>query len=266
MNSNIQSYILTAASERALKPLDSFRECSSSKYCPEMIVIPAGSFIMGSPASEIGRQPDEGPQHRVTITRPFAASKFDLTFDQWDACVAYGACEAVSDAAWGRGERPVIFVTWDGAQQYLAWLSKITGKRYRLLTELEYEYATRAGVLTAFPWGDEIGRNRANCDGCGSEFDDRQTAPVGSFAANGLVLYDTVGNVFKWTEDCYHDNYSGAPTDGSAWTTGDCSRRVARGGSWISNPVALRSAARGWGTIANRNSNLGFRVGRTLGP
>jgi formylglycine-generating enzyme required for sulfatase activity len=160
----------------------------------------------------------------------------------------------------------VIFVTWGNAQQYSAWLSRITGKIYRLLTEAEYEYATRAETQTGFPWGNEIGENRANCNGCGSRFDDSRTAPVGSFAANHFGLYDTVGNVFGWTQDCYNDNYKEAPTDGSSWTTGDCSRRVVRAGSWSSNPAALRSAARRGACTDDRNSNFGFRIGRTLGP
>jgi formylglycine-generating enzyme required for sulfatase activity len=254
----------------ALKPTDSFRECTGEQgqdYCPEMVVIPAGSFLMGSPLAEKGRYDDEGPQRSVTIAQPFAVSKFELTFDEWDTCVAYGVCEGnISDAGWGRGKQPVIFVTWDDAQQYVAWLSKTTGKPYRLLTEAEYEYATGGGTQTTFPWGEDIGKGNANCDGCGSQWDDKQTAPVGSFAPNPFGLYDTVGNVFEWTADCYHDNYSGAPIDGSAWTAVDCSRHVVRAGSWRSKPEVLRSADRNWATAANRNSNLGFRIGRTLAP
>jgi formylglycine-generating enzyme required for sulfatase activity len=261
--SQVRPYVLPAAAEQGLKPGSSFRECAAG--CPEMIVIPAGSFLMGSKETEKNRYSNEGPQHQVTIAQPVAVSKFELTFDEWDTCAAYGDCGLkISDAGWGRGPRPAIFVSWDDAQQYVAWLSRMTGKHYRLLSEAEYEYATRGGTTTTFPWGNDIGQNHANCDGCGSQWDNKQTAPVGSFAPNGFGLYDMVGNVFEWTEDCYHDSYSGAPTDGSAWTASDCSARVVRGGSWRSNPEELRSASRNSGTAENRNSNLGFRIGRTL--
>jgi formylglycine-generating enzyme required for sulfatase activity/cellulose biosynthesis protein BcsQ len=261
--SQVRPYVLTVAQEQALKPGSSFRECATN--CPEMIVVPAGSFLMGSPLTEQERNDDEGPQHQVTISQPFAVSKFELTFDQWDTCVAKGDCEAnIGDAGWGRDKRPVIFVTWDHAQRYVAWFSKMTGKPYRLLTEAEYEYATRAGTRTAFPWGEEIANGMANCNGCGSQWDNKKTAPVGSFAANGFGLFDMVGNVFEWTADCYHDNYDGAPMDGSAWTADHCGARVVRAGSWSSNPGVLRSAARERASTANRNSNLGFRIGRTL--
>jgi formylglycine-generating enzyme required for sulfatase activity len=267
-SASIWPYVLTPTAELALKPTDSFRECAteqSEDYCPEMVVVPAGSFMMGSPPSEQGRHSFEGPQHQVTIAKPFAVSKFELTFDEWDTCVAAGDCaQRPADLGWGRGQRPVIYVSWDDAQQYLAWLSKITGKPYRLLTEAEYEYAMRAGTQTAYPWGDDIGRNYANCNGCGSQRDDRQTAPVGSFAANRFGLYDMVGNVWEWTEDCYHDSYNGVPANGSAWTGGDCSRRVIRGGSWVNIPGGLRSAARLGDSAGSRGYDTGFRVGRTL--
>jgi formylglycine-generating enzyme required for sulfatase activity len=140
----------------------------------------------------------------------------------------------------------------------------MTGQPYRLLTEAEWEYAARAGTTTAYYWGDDIGKGNANCNGCGSQWDAKQTSPVGSFAANQFGLYDMAGNVFQWVQDCYHRNYDGAPTDGSAWTSGDCGRRVVRDGSWIVNPRSLRSAFRGWYTSVGRSNGLGFRVGRTL--
>ena len=164
---------------------------------------------------------------------------------------------------WGRGQRPVINVSWDDVTAYVAWLAKKTGKPYRLLTEAEYEYAARAGKTTAYPWGDDIklnGQAMASCKGCGSQWDNKQTAPVGSFAANGFGLYDMVGNVWAWTEDCFHDSYDGAPTDGSAWTSRDCSLRVLRGGSWFDDPQNLRSAIRGRSTSDDREDNIGFRV------
>ena len=256
---------LTAAQERALKAGDSFKEGAD---CPEMVVVPAGRFLMGSPKGQ--GYDNERPQHEVTIAKPFAVAKFALTFDEWDACAARGGCRPdVSDSGWGRGRRPVINVSWDDAQAYVKWLSSITGKPYRLLSEAEYEYAARAGTETKYPWGDDIklnGKAMANCDGCGSQWDDKQTAPVGSFSANRLGLYDMVGNVFEWTEDCWHANYEGAPADGSPWTSGDRVARVVRGGSWDSGPDGLRSAARvGIGSDL-RLHVLGFRVARTLTP
>ena len=175
----------------------------------------------------------------------------------------------VSDSGWGRGRRPAINVSWDDAQAYVKWLSSITGKPYRLLSEAEYEYAARAGTETAYPWGDDIklnGKAMANCVGCGSQWDGEQTAPVGSFAANQFGLYDMVGNVWEWAEDCWNESYQGAPADGSAWTSGDCSRRIIRGGSWNDNPVLLRSAYRLRNNAGGRDVSLGFRVARTLTP
>jgi formylglycine-generating enzyme required for sulfatase activity len=256
--------VLTAEAERALNPGDSFRECA--KDCPEMIVVPAGDFMMGSPEAEKGRGKDEGPQHVVILARPFAVSKFEVTFADWDACVAVGGCPQVTDGGMGRGTKPVINVNWNEAQQYVAWFSKMTGQPYRLLSEAEREFAARAGTTTGYFWGDEIGKGNANCNGCGSHWDSKQTAPVGSFAANALGLHDMHGNVWEWVEDCYHNTYDGAPTDGSAWVSGDCSRRVVRGGSWVNYPRFLRSAYRVWGTAVGRGIGLGFRVGRTLPP
>jgi formylglycine-generating enzyme required for sulfatase activity len=261
----VRPYVLTAAVERALKAGDSFRECA--KDCPEMVVVPAGEFMMGSPVDESDHYDNEGPLHRVTIARPLAVSKFEVTFEQWDACVAFGTCAHVPDSNMGRGTLPVINVSWDHAQQYVAWLSKMTGRPYRLLSEAEWEYAARAGTTTAYSWGDELGINNANCNGCGSEWDSRRTAPVGSFAPNQFGLYDMQGNVWEWVEDCLHANYEGAPKDGSAWIAqGDCNNRVIRGGSWVGYPVGLRSALRFWFTSDDHGIDVGFRVARTLNP
>ena len=265
MLQQVRPYVLTAAAERALKPGDSFRECA--KDCPEMVVVPAGEFMMGSPADEKDHYGNENPLHRVTIARPLAVSKFEVTFEQWDACVAVGTCAHVPDSNMGRGTQPVINVTWDHVQQYVAWFSKMTGRPYRLLSEAEWEYAARAGTTTAYSWGDEIGKNNANCNGCGSEWDSRLTAPVGSFAPNQFGLYDMHGNVWEWVEDCLHTNYEGAPKDGWAWIAqGDCNNRVIRGGSWIGYAVGLRSALRFWFSADDHGTDLGFRVARTLNP
>jgi formylglycine-generating enzyme required for sulfatase activity len=259
----IKVTILTVQQEQNLKAKDTFKECTT---CPQMMVVSAGSFSLGSPAGEPARFANEGPQHTVKIARQFAVGQFALTFDEWDACVGAGGCNGYrpDDQGWGRGGRPVINVSWHDAAAYVAWLAKLTGKPYRLLSEAEYEYATRAGTTTAYPWGSAIGKNNANCHGCSSEWDNKQTAPVGSFAANGFGLYDMVGNVWEWTQDCYHDGYDGAPTDGSAWISGDCGSRVLRGGSWYRDPDNLRSALRFGVTSDLRNYGVGFRVARTL--
>jgi formylglycine-generating enzyme required for sulfatase activity len=253
------------ADEQALKPGMSFAECAAD--CPEMIVVPAGSFTMGSPATEPGRQRTEAPQHDVTIAKPFAVSKFAVTFAQWDACAAHGDCiKQVSDHGWGRDRQPVINVSWADAQRYVAWLSRITGKTYRLLSEAEYEYAARAGTQTAYPWGDDAGSDNANCAGCGSRWDATQPAPVGSFAPNRFGLYDMAGNVWAWVEDCLHEDYGGAPIDGSAWMSRDCGYHRLRGGSWASVVDELRSANRGRSATDDRLTIVGFRIGRTLAP
>jgi formylglycine-generating enzyme required for sulfatase activity len=255
--------VLTAPQERKLRPKDTFEECAD---CPQMLVVPAGSFIMGSPVDEPGRSFDEGPQHTVTIGAPFAVGRYEVTFDQWNACVADGGCNGYkpSDQGWGRGKRPVINVNWDDAKTYVAWLAKKTSKPYRLLTESEYEYAARAGTTTVEPWGSAIGTGNANCSGCGSQWDGKETAPVGSFHANGFGLYDMVGNVWEWTEDCYVRTYADAPADGSPKTGGNCDSRVARGGSWAFNPQVVRSASRARIAPDHRGNDIGFRVGRTL--
>jgi formylglycine-generating enzyme required for sulfatase activity len=255
MLAQVRPHILNAEVERTLKPGDSFRECA--KDCPEMTVIRAGEFTMGSV--------DEW-QHNVTIPQPFAVAKFAVTFDQWDACVAVGGCPQVSDRGMGRGTKPVNYVTWDEANQYVTWLSRMTGKGYRLLSEAEYEYAARAGTQTTYPWGNEIGNNNANCNGCGSAWDNRETAPVGSFKPNAFGLYDVVGNVWQWVEDCAGYNMprlDGATRKGLS-DDRECARRTIRGGSWRDYPRMLRSAVRSQTPMGSRFNNLGFRVGRTL--
>jgi formylglycine-generating enzyme required for sulfatase activity len=265
LKETIWPQVLTAEAERALKPGQDFKECAP---CPVMIVVASGEFVMGSPKNENGHQSTEEPQHKILIKQPFAVSRFETTFDEWDVCAALRGCTNLpSDRGWGRGRRPVINVSWDDVQQYVAWLSKRTGKPYRLLSEAEWEYAARAGTTTAYPWGDKIGKNNANCADCGSPWDLKQTAPVGTFLANAFGLHDMHGNVFEWTDDCFHDNYRGAPEDATAWTAdGNCKGRVARGGSWEYVSGRLRSANRDWYSTGSPNSGLGFRVGRTLAP
>ncbi len=235
---------------------------TKSPYEPEMLEIPGGSFRMGDLNG--GGRRNEKPVHTVNIKR-FALAKTEATFAQWDACVRAGGCKyKPKDKGWLRGNRPVINVSWEDAMAYAQWLSKETGKRYRLPSEAEWEYAARAGSTTKFSWGNDVGKNKANCSGCGSQWDDETTAPVSSFQANAFGLYDMQGNVWEWVQDCYHDSYQGAPNDGSAWTTGKCKRRVLRGGSWGHDPWLLRSAYRYGLTASSRFSIRGFRLAQDL--
>ena len=267
----------TAAREREMAKVAA--ELAGLAPGMEMVVIPAGSFRMGC----VWGHAWCGPIHEVTIQRSFAVSEHEVTFAQWDACVEGGGCleattsgsrrrrqRAVSyrpdDQGWGRGRRPVIKVSWEDSQAYVRWLSSQTGAEYRLLSESEWEYAARSGTGTAYSWGNEIGSGRANCIGCGSQWDRTQTAPVGSFSANAWGLHNMHGNVSEWVQDCWNDSYNGAPSNGSAWQQGDCSRRVLRGGSWGVDPRFLRSAYRYWNSSGLRSYYYGFRVARTLTP
>jgi formylglycine-generating enzyme required for sulfatase activity len=263
MYAQVRPYVLKPDAERALAPKAPFRECA--RDCPEMIVVPAGEFTMGSPPSEEHRYKDEGPQHKVVIKQAFAVSKFAVTFSEWNACASVGGCPAVrvTDNL-AAADKPVINVTWEDAQQYAAWLARMTGKPYRLLTEAEWEYAARAGTSTAYYWGDEVGSGHANCERCGSRWDNRETAPVGSFKPNAFGLYEMLGNVWQWVQDCYNPSYEGAPTDGSPWLQGDCSRRIRRGGGWSYSTWLIRAANRGADSPMNRSAFIGIRIARTL--
>ncbi|MEY8251873.1 MAG: formylglycine-generating enzyme family protein [Colwellia sp.] len=185
-----------------------------------------------------------------------------MTFKNWDACVKAGGCSyKPSGQGWGHGNRPVINVSYnDITQQYIPWLNKVTGERFRLPSEAEWEYAARAGSSTKYSWGNSSGRGRANCDGCGSQWDNSKTAPVASFSPNDFGLYDMHGNVWEWTQDCWKDSYNGAPNNGKAWQSGNCTSRVLRGGSWGLNPGSLRSANRYNYTATLRNFRFGFRL------
>ena len=250
-------------------PGTQFSDCGA---CPQMVVVPAGTFTMGSPASEEGRVDWEGPQHSVTIPAPFAVGVYEVTFAEWDACVRAGGCGgyAPADHGWGRGTRPVINVDWNDAQAYVSWLSEQTGARYRLLSEAEWEYVARAGSVTARYWGEsESGQCRyANGDDSWVDCSDgyENTAPVGSFAPNVFGLHDVLGNVWEWTQDCWNDSYAGAPADGSAWMTGNCDSRVLRGGSWGIIPGNHPRSAFRAGIPSDRrgNNRFGFRVARTF--
>lgn len=236
---------------------------------PEMVTIPPGKFLMGSPKSESERDVYERPQHDVRIDYAFALGKHAVTFAEWDAAIAAGAkLEKPSDEGWGRDRRPVINVSWNDAKAYLAWLNNKLGLEgrtdaYRLPSEAEWEYACRAGTTTPFSFGATISTAQAQFSE-GSAGSAKQTVPVGSFPANAFGLHDMHGNVWEWCEDVWNDNYNGAPADGSARLTGDASSRVLRGGSWYDSPENLRSADRYRGAATNGIIVLGFRVARTL--
>lgn len=256
-------------STAGLEPGSTFRDCDD--VCPEMVVIPPGEFLMGSPEDEIGRLPDEGPQHEVTITEPFALCTTEVTFAEWDACFDAGGCDhKPSDEGWGRGNRPVINVSWNDTKQYLDWLSKKTGAAYRLPSESEWEYAARAGSTTPFWTGERITTDEANFDGrypyigISSGEIRQQPLPVRSLPANPFGLFEVHGNVWEWVEDRYHQNYSGAPKDGSPWGAAKSTGRILRGGSWSFHARDLRSAVRTSFAPDMRNNGLGLRCARGM--
>ncbi len=265
---SIQRYLELVGGTQA-EAGETFRDCAE---CPEMVAVPSGTFTMGTPAWERGSS-DERPMHVVRVPS-FAVGVYEVTFDEWDACVAGGGCrDQPVDADWGRGRRPVIFVDWDDSQQYVEWLSSRTGERYRLPSESEWEYAARAGTTTPFHTGETITTDQANYNGYylypSGDRDPfglyrARTVPVGSFGANAWGLHDVHGNVDEWVQDCVNANYEGAPADGSAWVTGDCRGRILRGGSWIDWPSSLRVANR-HRIASDRAAQFGFRVARTLG-
>ena len=252
-----------------------FQDCDE---CPIMVVLPAGSYMMGSPESEEGREDHEGPRHLVTFDKPFAMGKFEVTFGEWDACVNGGGCAGhQAKDRWGRGQQPVNHISWDEAHLFTKWISEKTGKEYRLPSESEWEYAARAGTTTPFSTGETISTDQANYEGeyaygPGKVGEYREkTLPVGSFPPNQFGLHDMHGNVWEWIEDCYHPTYEGAPDHGRAWISRvdtACDRAVIRGGSWHFGPNFARSAYRSndFGHHRNYNLYIGFRVARTLEP
>lgn len=239
------------------KPGDSFWDCAE---CPEMIVVPAGTFIMGADS----RYKYERPAHKVTIPYSYAIGRFEVTFDQWLACKADGACaKDPDDHKWGKGIHPVMNISWTEAIGFTNWLSKKTGFTYRLPTEAEWELAARGGTTTAYSWGDAPGKDRANCRNCGDEIPHR-TFPVGSFEPNPFGLYDVHGNVWEWVQDCWNPTHADAPTDGSARLTGNCMFRVTRSGSWYYVNTNLRSAYRAKYPAKAFSYGIGLRVLREL--
>jgi formylglycine-generating enzyme required for sulfatase activity len=292
---------LSATEECTLKPGDIFKECDK---CPEMVVVPPAldSFTMGSQAIEAGHEDDEGPQHSVTIPKKFAVGKFHITVDQFSAFVketkydAGSRCSIYENGEWRRDQagrswripgfpqtpsQPVVCINWKDADAYVRWLSRKTSRIYRLLTEAEREYAARAGTATRYFFGDDEkdecrygnggdqtarsyvpGASNWASPSCSDGY--AYTAPVGHFSPNAFGLYDMLGNAWTWVQDCYHENYTGAPSDGSAWEPEECDRRALRGGSWRDPLTNLRSASRGKQLPATRLIHVGFRVARTL--
>lgn len=262
-----QAQAVTATFDIEFTPGNVFRGCAE---CPQMIVIPAGTFMMGDIAG-VGF-PNEVPVHQVSVPS-FAAGVFEVTWDEWEACVSDSACDGAGvddDYGLGRGTRPVIRTSWNDAQEYVTWLSQLTGQSYRLLTEAEWEYVTRAGTSTKYWWGDH---SPAGCDTSvvnGARFGDTvsngcepiSTDVVGTYETNPFGLYDVHGNVWEWVEDCHNTSYTGAPVDGSAWLTGDCSVRGLRGGGWLTSSHSLRSAQRNANSTTSRSLHNGFRVAR----
>ena len=263
-------------------------------YGPEMVALPAGKFIMGSPKTD-RKAADDEIQHPVRIGYPLAVGQYPVTVYDYLGCVAAGGCRlpewkepkpevgplldpnAKADPLapnpinpydnpslfFSAAASPVVGISWEDAKAYAAWLSRKTGQSYRLLTEAEWEYAARAGSTTIYPWGDKIGVNNANCAYCGSLWDDETMSPVGSFAPNAFGLYDMIGNVEEWVEDCYAPWSPAHPSDGSAFVNGECLSHVTRGGAYHSGNGQVRSASRGVG-IGDRNNDLGFRIARNL--
>lgn len=235
-----------------------------SVYGPDMVVIPAGSFAMGARSKQA--DDNEYPQHTVTFSRAFALGRYEVTFEQYDLFARESGRPLPADEGWGRGNRPVINVSWEDANAYARWLATVTGQPYRLPSEAEWEYAARANSNSVFSWGDQPADGHAVCDGCGSEWDGRQSAPVGSLRANSWGLFDMAGNVGEWVADCYQPDYNQAPQDGQPALNPPCSSRVVRGGSWFDIPRLIRPAGRYRHPADATQNDWGFRVALDLPP
>ena len=225
-----------------------------------LVSLPAGSFTMGSNSSD----PSEKPAHQVAIPAPFAIGKFEVTVQQWNACVTANGCQKVVQASNANPSAPVRDVSWDDAQQYVKWLSMLSGEAYRLPTEAEWEYAARGGAATPYWWGDKMATGKANCKDCGQPWSDKAPASAGSFAPNAFGLYDTSGSVWEWVADCWHNNFKDAPADGRAWDEPGCRVRVIRGGSWREGAAYMVASTRFKYDASVRQAQNGFRVARSL--
>lgn len=242
---------------QVLKPGDIFRDCET---CPDMVVVPPGLYVMGDKSDK-----HESPTRVIRFRKQFAIGRFELLHAEWQACVDGGGCtEKPDDHNWGKVRMPVINIDHAMVHNYTAWLSKLTGKSYRLPSEAEWEYAARAGSKGAYWYGEDVGENQVNCRKCGSPWSGIGNAPVGSFAPNPWGIYDMHGNAFEWVEDCWHENYEGAPKGPEAWVEPNCQQRVIRGGSWYYFSRMSRSANRQKNPGAVKSYWLSFRVLRDL--
>lgn len=247
----------STTAEEPRDPHSTFKDC---EQCPQMVAVPAGNFVIGSPPDEQGRRMDEGPQKDVSMSE-FAIGTYEVTFAEYDAFVEATERKSPSDVGRGRGNKPVVNVSLKDAVAYVAWLSEKTGKHYRLPTSAEWEYAARAGSATKYPWGDEIGENLANCLDCGSKWDDVQSAPVGSFPPNDWGIYDTVGNVWEWTCSIYEARYAGEEQQCNGIEKGT-HRIVTRSGGYTYPHKRIRSAFHYRLPGGIFLDDLGFRVVR----
>lgn len=243
----------------AQEPGTFFKDCPD---CPEMAAIPAGDFIMGDKSG----RPTEQPTVRITLAKPFAISRTEITWNQWEACQKDGACDHIeSDHGWGRGTRPVINMTFAQAEAYLAWLSKKTGKTYRMPSEAEWEYAARGGTRTRYWWGDEIGKGKANCRECGAgDFSGHKSAPTRTFEANPFGLYEIHGNIWEWTADCWHPTHEGADPAGKPRVAEKCTLMTIRSGSWYYFAPVSTAASRAKNDRRMKSYNIGIRAVREL--
>jgi len=267
---NGAAFLNGALADEMLKPGDTLKDCEE---CPELVVIPPGNFRMGGLNSGSLSPFREEPIHNVKIGYSFAVGKYEVTFSQWDACASDGGCTnnpTPNDEGWGRGNRPVMRVTWKDAREFVQWLKRITGKNYRLLSEAEWEYMARAGTETVFPWGNKSIRNQARFVTDPKNVPD-STVPVGSYKPNLFGVYDVIGNVWEWVEDCWHSNYKGAPTNGKAWKRSglsNCNRRVARGRGFYQPANVSRLSYRIHrsivGVTERSDKYTGFRVARSI--
>ncbi len=262
------SLCLTSITGAVAEP---FRDCPE---CPEMVTVPAGRALLGSSPWSRHHDADEGPRYMVNISHPFAVGRFEVTFSEWDACVQATVCRPLPEGHdWGRGQRPVMYVSWYDAQAYVQWLKLRTGQPYRLLSEAEWEYAARAGRSTTYVTGECISTQQANFNGQAAHQEPceatagvahKGTIPVGQFAPNGFGLYDMAGNLSEWVQDCWHADHRWASTAGLPRESGDCRYRVTRGGSWADDATELRTARRSHHAAEDWNPVVGFRVAKDL--
>ncbi len=245
----------TSAKDLAsLDPLAIFRDCDD---CPEMVVLPPGSFIMGDDQGDKTQR----PARNITIGRGFAIGRFEITVDQWRACLGAGSCSDLPALDEFSGNSPVRNVSWDDAGQYAAWLGQITGRAYRLPSEAEWEYAARGGTRTTYAWGNDLGVGLVACRNCGGEWSRDTPGPIGTYEPNAVGVFDMHGSVAEWTGDCWTSSLQNTPADGTAYDQNGCRQRVLRGGSWRSgNPAFLTSAARFFYDAPVRFVANGFRV------